>query len=283
LAEYIITKYGINIYKDYLKNICCPDLVNPALTIKANSPRERINVGNAKGLSRFGSVSSEDSLTWSVFRTLEVENQIDIILKMMGIMDKMKSSIYWLRNSENGEINKDLKNILDEFEPIKYWKQQTEPDYVLIGIHNVIFIESKLEYPHKRILGWSRKTPLTSNHKQYIPYVTKFFNQDFINDYTNLGQRFFQLMRNVIVGSLFAESLRKTFHLGVVINELNQPNDADSHIEKFNEFNKYIFFPKRTHLLTWQRLLSGIELIQTNSPNITSLIKYMYQHPCLNH
>lgn len=274
----IKTDSDIEIFKNYKDNICCIDTNNKALTDKAESKRERYTKGKAKGLSRLGSKSSEDALTWSVFRTLEIENKMDIFYHLINIDDILEKTVFWTRDTKTGNVDLLLQTVLDEIEPKNLWKiQQTEPDIILVGRKTVVFNESKLGHPNTKVLGWSRSKNFEDKHKRYMNYIGTIFTDYFQENFQDLGVKFYQLMRNIIIGKFYADKLGKEFHLSVVVNELNTPNDDLSHKDKFDKFSTYLKNKDRIHFTTWQNIYKAIngdsELIQLN--------EYLKHNTCL--
>lgn len=276
--EYITTKSGIIVYKDYKDNMCCEDKNNKALTVKAEMSREKYNKGKAEGLSRFGSVSSEDALTWSVFRTLEIENRMGIFYRLPGIEDTLERTIFWTRDTKTEKVDPLLQDVLDQIEPKNLWIQQTEPDVILIGEKIVVFNESKLGYANTKVLGWSRSSKFENKHERYKNYLDGIFTDYFKEKFDSLGVQFYQLMRNTIVGKLYAEKLRKEFHLSVVVNELNTTPQYSSHKDKFNEFSTCLLDKNKVHFTTWQEISKAIE----NDSVLNELGEYLKSHSCLN-
>lgn len=253
--NYVITKSGIKVYRDYKDNLCCDDRDNKTLTEKAKNPREKYNKGEAIGLSRLGSESSEDALTWSVFRTLELENKMGIFYNLIDLKDNLKKTIFWTRDISSGEVDRTLQETLNEIEPKNLWKiQQTEPDVVLVGTKTIVFNESKLGHSEEKVLGWARGKPFEKRHNNYKRYLDGIFSDDFKNNFDNLGVRFYQLMRNMIIRYHYAKKLRLNLHLAVVVNELNTTDDYKSHKDKFVDFSKYVIDKERIHFTTWQEI-----------------------------
>lgn len=86
MGKFVISKSGIKVYKDYRDNVMI-DKDNPILRKKAEYPREKYTKGAVKGLSRFGSESSEDIKSWNLFRTLQLNNQINKYYEAIGLKD----------------------------------------------------------------------------------------------------------------------------------------------------------------------------------------------------
>jgi hypothetical protein len=279
MNEFIRTPSCIKVYTNYKDNICCKDKCNKALTDKASMGREKFKKGEAKGLSRFGSESSEDALTWSVFRTLENENRMNIFYHLLGIDDTLERTIFWTRDTKTEKIDPVLQCVLNEIEPRNLWIQQTEPDVILINKKTVVFNESKLGYgrPNTKVLDWARSRKFGERHARYKNYLGGIFTDCFKKKFDDLGVKYYQLMRNMIIGKSYAEKLKKEFHLSVVVNELNKPYQYSSHKDKFYEFSMLLLDKDKTHFTTWQEINRAV----SKDSALNELGKYLKSHSCL--
>jgi hypothetical protein len=273
--EFVETKNGIIVYRNYKDNLCCQDTENKALTQKAEMSREKIIKGKAKDLSRFGSMSSEDAVTWSLFRTLELKNKMNIFYKMLDIDDELEKVVFWIRDTRSGNVDLQLKAVLDFVEPRKYWQQQTEPDVIIVGKKTVIFNESKLGYKNQSKSGWSRPKDFGEKQNFYKEFMSSF-NNEFMNNFKVLGKKYYQLMRNVIVGEQYTKKIQKKFHLSVIVNANNKPAKKENHLDRFNEFKRFLKNGECMHYLTWQDIAAELD----KSDNFSELSKYI-QSRCL--
>lgn len=278
MKETIITSSGKKVYKNYLDNISCPDKSNGALTQKADTDLNTI--GKATGLSRIGNAVSEDALSWSVFRTLEFYKKLNLFLNLLDIHDNIEHSIFWTGNTRTEIKDKTLEVIIDEVEPRSMWPtQQTEPDIILVCQENLIFIEAKLGEPDKTVLGWARKNDFTKKQNHYKQFLDTDFNKDFINSFSTVGKRYYQLMRNIIVGRLMANKLKKKFTMVALVNPLSKPQGYKSHESKFIDFLKYLKQPEITKMVTWQDIE---QTIPDRSKELTDLKSHLKNHACLS-
>ncbi len=258
MKEYIISDTGVKVFSNYKDNIDI-DKDNKVLSKKANLPREKCNKGKVKGLSRFGSENSEDAKTFNLFRGLELNGRIGEYYNTVGITDTNKPErlLFWGMDSNTGESDAVLKTVLDKIEPPNIWKiQQTEPDIIIIGNKTVVFNESKLGRNGATIEAWNRKKPLGEKHEFYKKNAKQYFNSSFIENFSVEGRRFYQLLRNFIIGQTFADSLKKQFHLVALVNSQNKNKSGLSHQEEFEKFKLFLNKPFQAfcHLTSWDKL-----------------------------
>ena len=168
------------------------------------------------------------------------------------VRDVLQYLLFWGLNPETAELDGVFKSILDEIEPPHLWKvQQTEPDVIVIGQTTVVFNECKLGKPGTNIDAWNRKEPFTERHELYKRNAQPFFKQVFIENFETEARRFYQLMRNYIIGEHFASRLSKVFHLTAIASAQNKASSGLPHEEEFNKFCSYLFDSSRCHFLTW--------------------------------
>ena len=250
---YVESKSGVKVFPKYRDNISI-DKDNPALKKKAEYSRERYARGRVKGLSRLGSENSEDAKSWNLFRTLQLQSDMQKYYGSIGVQDNLQSLLFWGMDPQTGEFDAVLKSILDEIEPPHLWNvQQTEPDVIIIGQKTVVFNECKLGKAGANIDAWNRKGQFTGKHELYKRRAQSFFRQPFIENFMAEGRRYYQLMRNYITGEHFAQRLDKVFHLAVLVSEKNKAHSGLAHEEEFNRFRSYLFDSSRCHFLTWEQ------------------------------
>jgi len=254
MEEYIISDTGVKVFKDYRDNIII-DKDNPVLRNKAKLPRETYNRGKVSGLSRLGSENSEDAKTWNIFRALQLNNNIKRYYGLIGINDDCERILFWGLDSENGEFDRNLKSVLDNIEPPALWNiQQTEPDVIIIGKNSVVFNESKLGKEDVNIDAWNHKEEFSDKHELYKKRAEEYFKKEFIENFNVEGRRYYQLIRNYMVGSKFAAVLNKRFYLVAIVNKGNRAISGLPHQEEFTLFCSKLKNSSRCHLLTWDKL-----------------------------
>jgi hypothetical protein len=254
--SYVVSESGVKVFSEYQDNITI-DKDNPILKKKAEYPRERYTRGKVKGLSRLGSENSEDARSWNLFRTLQLQSDMQKYYGLIRVQDNLQNLLFWGLDPETVEFDGVLKSVLDEIEPPHLWKvQQTEPDVIVIGQTTVVFNECKLGKPGANIDAWNRKEPFTGKHELYKRSTQFFFRQLFIENFEAEARRFYQLMRNYIIGEHFASRLSKIFHLVAIASAQNKASSGLPHEEEFNKFRSYLFDSSRCHYLTWDHFMN---------------------------
>jgi len=249
--SYVESESGVKVFPKYQDNILI-DKDNPILKKKAEYSREKYKRGKVKGLSRLGSENSEDARSWDLFRTLQLNNDIKRYYGLIGIQDEFERILFWGLNPDTAEFDGDLKSVLDGVEPPDLWKiQQTEPDVIVIGKVSVIFNECKLGTPGKNIDAWNRKEEFSIKHRLYKEKALPFFKQLFTENFKEEGRRYYQLMRNYIIGKNLANKLEKEFHLVVIVSEKNSARSGLPHEEEFKNFCSNLLDSSMCHYLTW--------------------------------
>ena len=255
--SYVESKSGVKVSLDYRDNISI-DKDNPALKKKAEYLREKYTRGKVKGLSRLGSENSEDARSWNLFRTLQLHNDMKKYYSFIEIRDECERILFWGLDPETGKFGRDLKSVLNDIEPPDLWKvQQTEPDIIVMGQKTIIFTECKLGRPGENIDAWNRKGAFTSKHELYKNSARPFFKQILIEKFEVEARRYYQLLRNYIIGEHFAHRLNKVFHLVAIASAKNKARSGLSHEEEFKTFCSYLFDSSRCHFLTWGQLEEG--------------------------
>jgi hypothetical protein len=248
---------GVKVFSKYQDNISI-DKDNPILRKKAEYPREKYTRGKVKGISRLGSENSEDARSWNLFRTLQLQSDMQKYYGLIRVQDNLQNVLFWCMDPQTGEFDGVLKSILDEIEPPLLWRvQQTEPDVIVIGQKTVVFNECKLGKPGANIDAWNRKGLFTGKHELYKRGALSFFRQPFIDNFEAEARRFYQLMRNYIIGEHFANRLGKAFHLVAIASAQNKARSGLPHEEEFNRFRSYLFDSSRCHFLMWEQLEGG--------------------------
>lgn len=254
MGKYRVSDTGVKVFIDYRDNIRI-DKDSKVLANKASLPRERYLKGKVKGLVRFGSENSEDAKTWNLFRSLELNKRFDLYYNLLDIKDKATNLLFWGMDSNTGEFDVILKAVLDEIEPPNLWRiQQTEPDVIITGQNTVIFNESKLGKDGAQIDAWNRKDPFENKHEYYKSNAEPYFKSEFIDNFAEEGRRYYQLLRNLIIGQAFAKRLGKQFHLVVLVNSKNRAKSGLTHREEFNNFILLLNDTSYCHLITWDQL-----------------------------
>ncbi len=257
----IISKSGVRVYRDYRDNIII-DRDSKVLAKKAS--REQYRVRGVK-LSRLGSENSEDAETWNLFRGMELRNQLAEYYRAIGVTDKPSKVLFWGMDSNTAECDETLRLVLHK---VERWRgKRTEPDVVILGENTVVFNESKLGSAGTFVNAWGSKKRFTKSHgiyrtKSHGIYrenAKPYFSNSFIDCFDVEGRRYYQLMRNLIIGQTYAKHIGKEFHLVALVSSKNESSNKDrfgnrlSHQEEFDRFLSYLIESSCCHLLTWEQ------------------------------
>ncbi len=253
MEKSVESESGVRVFSDYRDNISI-DKNNPALKKKAEYRREKYSKGKVKGLSRLGSENSEDAKSWNLFRTLQLKSDMQKYYGLIKVQDKLPSLLFWGLDPDTGKFDPVLKSVLDEIEPPHLWKvQQTEPDVIVIGQLTVVFNECKLGKPGTIIDAWNGKKPFVQKHDLYKRSAQFFFKQSLIGNFGTEARRFYQLLRNVIIGEHLASRLGKVFHLVAIASAENKARSGLPHESEFEAFCSQLLDSSRCHFLTWDQ------------------------------
>lgn len=275
MNNYFFTKSGVKIYLRWEDNIIVdPHL--PPIQWKASQAKDRFIRGKV-GFPKIASANSEDALSWNLFRALEKAGLLHALTSHFDFADSFRV-LYWYRPFDRQEPEAEIQQTLDKIEP---WgksraRQQTETDITLRGNRYLLMIESKLGQPGRGVEAWNRRTrgPIP---RDYEPWVRPLLVDP--DSWEETLQRFYQLLRHLMLGCELARKWSLDPHLIAIVNALNRNRNGSSHEEEFARFRKAINILERVHLLTWQSLCR--EIAATDDAALQRLRNYLGEHPCL--
>lgn len=200
-----------------------------------------LNVGNRTSKTeRFAFDSSEDAITWTVFRYLQDTSQLS---SACAVRDIPEAVLYWgAQHPQGGKVlrqrlEKILKVTLGE-DP----RRLSEPDVVIAFGQLLVFIEVKHQSPNE----------LKPDYAHFARYL-EAGGELFKGAADVAGSGFYELTRNWIAGSLLAGHLGKKF---LLINLA--PKSCGSSASKFGELlqqdNSHQF-----QFVPWTKLLERIQ------------------------
>jgi len=231
-------------YQDELDNLLWKDDADLNLFYK---------IKKVKRESRIARDNSEDAVTWNVFRFLERNGLVEIILSsIIGVTLKSSEVIYWSysqkENSSWSELNKAREEFGEEI------KRSSEPDIIIKTDNKLFFIEAKLTSGNEtsgkdKILEQRLNEP-----KKYITGSNNWFSKVFISDYkTIVEDQRYELMRFWLLGTWIAERENLDFYLfNLVLSEREKYIEAifKKHIRE-NQRRKFI-------RITWEDIYQQI-------------------------
>jgi hypothetical protein len=102
-----------------------------------------------------------------------------------------------------------------------------------------------------------------------------------MDDWQETMRRFYQLLRHLVLANELSrpEVWGLELHLLAIVNELNVHASLRPHAKEFEQFRNHLRLPaERTHLLTWQELLTRAEA--TLDPALRPLLIHARRLSC---
>jgi len=198
---------------------------------------------------RLGRERSEDSLSWNVFRFLEKNNLIEVLLD--SITDSSPNSsevVYWSYSQREDDIWSLLDEARREFGEYKIsWS--SEPDIIVTSDTALYFIEAKFKDDNKTV---------PTNESEFKKYKTggeNWFSKVFSSEYETVAitEKKYELLRFWLLGTWIAEQQGLDFYL---ISLVRAGREKD--IEAI--FGKHIKENQRRKFLrvTWETIFQYI-------------------------
>jgi len=174
---------------------------------------ERIK--KVKRESRIARDNSEDAVTWNVFRFLERNNLVEMILNsIIGVTLKASEVIYWSYSQKENYSWSELNKAREEFgEEIK---RSSEPDIIIKTDNTLLFIEAKLTAGNETIPSD------TSNSKKYETGSDNWLSKVLKSDYKKVAivEKKYELLRFWLLGTWIAKQQDLDFYLvNLVLSE----------------------------------------------------------------
>lgn len=256
---------------------------SPILAFKASRDRyTRRNQPSYAGLPYLGSQTSEDALTWNVFRCLQKAHRLDIICDELDI-GAPRGMLLWALAPETDGANAELQYLVgtlirksDGILP----GQTTEPDVVILGSSGVAVIECKLSECDKPLshLWEGSQNSVSKRLPTYLKAEPSLLKKDVTPEQI---LEIYQLVRM----AFYALQLSRSLALPPIVVSLG--NEKNWHLEirrlgkspaeLWDFFQDAIEAPNlRKKQLIWQRLGGLI----ARSP-LDELSYYLSTHPCL--
>lgn len=127
------------------------DADSPILAFKASRDRYTRRHPKYAGLPYLGSSTSEDALTWNVFRSLQKARKLDTVCDSWSI-GRLQGLLLWTVAPEPDEgsaiLQYECGALIRRYDG-PFGGQTTEPDIVVLGTEGVAVVECKLSEPDK--------------------------------------------------------------------------------------------------------------------------------------
>ena len=281
-----------------------------------------------KQIQRLRSPCSEDAVTWNFFETLRRTGNLRAFYKSESLVPKRPSLIMedaqqvkvflWGRDPDTGEL-------WDEFDGMRMRIEKgrafTEPDCIILTDSALVVIESKLTAgwgtcsrmgrlndaktkcycptPAKCSYWSEQRTSTRIYGGEYIPRLFdttrfRFENKDRLDLRRGESKsdcfRFYQLMRNYIIGHELAVALDgRTFYMVCIVNgktpepnnPCREPPELHRLCREFEEFCGNLRDRSPMRLTTWQAIGDTVSLTSQKSAPIERLLIYIDSHPLL--
>ena len=176
-----------------------PAEVRPGLD---NAISHALNVQNRESKRmKFAFESSEDAVTWTVFRYLQLASAVGAALDLDEAVEDM---LFWgvsyppSATSVRDHLERILLHVLNE-DPLRF----TEPDVIILLKGSLVFVEVKYGSPNDCQPGYK-------HFDRYLPHAVDLFARS--ADHVK-ATGFYELTRNWVVGSLLARQLGRKFLL----------------------------------------------------------------------
>jgi hypothetical protein len=214
--------------------------------------------------SRIARDNSEDAVTWNVFRFLEKNNLIEMILSsFIGVTLKSSEIMYWSycqrENSGWSELNKARGEFGEKI------KRGSEPDIIIKTDNTLLFIEAKLT-------AGNETTPSDKNNsKKYEIGGDGWFSKVFESDYRKVAitEKKYELLRFWLLGTWIAKQIGLDFCLANLVL-----SEREKDIETI--FKKHLCEDQRMKFIriTWEAIYQQILNSNLSGIDKDKMIKY---------
>jgi len=223
---------------------------------------ERIK--KVKRESRIARDNSEDAVTWNVFRFLERNNLVEMILNsIIGVTLKASEVIYWSYSQKENYSWSELNKAREEFgEEIK---RSSEPDIIIKTDNTLLFIEAKLTAGNETIPSD------TSNSKKYETGSDNWLSKVLKSDYKKVAivEKKYELLRFWLLGTWIAKQQDLDFYL---VNLVLSEREKDIEVI----FKRHLYENQRRKFIriTWEVIYQQILNSGFSGIDEDTIIKY---------
>jgi hypothetical protein len=218
---------------------------------------------------RMSSENSEDALTWNVFRYLEKNKLVSLLLNdISNNHHEIIDIIYWSYSQNENELWSLLKTARIEFG--ESFDKGSEPDMIILTNKTLFFVEAKFFSTNKTSGTGETLKNRIFNSKKYITGGDNVFNKIFKSNYESIvNDQKYELMRFWILGTWIAKKLNLNFQLiNLVLDnrELNIESDFGKHLapSSNNTFSRY----------TWETIYSLIKSNHIKNADSLAIMDY---------
>jgi hypothetical protein len=212
--------------------------------------------------SRMARDNSEDSLSWNIFRYLELADHLNPALSALCNIKVVDSQpTYW----SYSHVTKSALHELDEarLEFGEELRRSSEPDLIVTSKSTVFWIEAKLNASNDT-------QPSSANQKRYTIGGRNWFHEVLNSDYCSVAVRAkrYELMRMWLLGSWMAKNMERNFVLINLVKRGREETHFASHIKESDA--------RRFLCLTWEEIHAFITSHMTeNTEKQHRVLTYM--------
>lgn len=228
---------------------------------------------------RFGRETSEDAVTWNVFRFLEKHNLIVPCLQdkipNLEVTRKRCEIIYWSYYQKKKSTWPALKAARNEFES----RLGSEPDIIVETDNTLIIIEAKLTSGNKTRPKKEIPKGIDTTKAKYTNGGDRWFTQVFQSDFdTIIHDQKYELMRFWLLGTWMANQNQNKNKKKLDFYLVNVVRDGkEIGVEK--DFGKHIICSHQKPLrcfvrITWEDIYRYIKKSGLSGKEVDDILKY---------
>lgn len=275
------------VWEDYRDNILI-DKDNPILAFKANRDRytDVRSQSQYSGLPQIGSKNSEDALTWNVFRTLSIYNEMSLLERILGPLENPKMLLWALSFSEDSdELQFIVGNTIRSIDG-RHMGQITEPDVIIATPTSIFVIECKLGENQKPTHLWeaqrsnkpeTEQGPLKREQDYFVLNENPFREGNSKELYKGEG---YQLYRMAFYAYQLGKKLDISPHFISLTNQNWWNCGKRSAASIWENFTDNIERQKlEVKNIFWQEIIKCVD--ERKDPRLNNLTTYLKDHPCL--
>jgi hypothetical protein len=222
-------------------------------------------IETCKRESRMAREKSEDALSWNVFRYLEKQGFLSLILSsVIGRDLGALQLVYWSYCPMVGAVWPELTRARQEFG--EQLQRSSEPDLIAFSDKALLFVEAKFTASNVA------RPADPANLKKYLTGGNGWYHQVFASSFETIAvqDRKYELLRHWLLGSWLAAQSKRDFYLLNLVRE-----EYEQDIEK--RFGRHIraTAQRRFMRLTWEELYRQIDEKIPSSIERDSLLEYL--------
>jgi hypothetical protein len=222
-------------------------------------------IKRCKRESRMAREKSEDALSWNMFRYLEKQGFLSLILSsVIGRDLGALQLVYWSYCPMVGAVWPELTRARQEFG--EHLQRSSEPDLIAFSDKALLFIEAKFT-------ASNRTRPSDPEYrKKYLTGGNGWYHQVFTSSFETIAvqDRMYELLRHWLLGSWLAAQSKRDFYL---LNLVREEYERDIEMRFGRHINATA--QRRFVRLTWEELYRQMDEKIPSSIERDSLLEYL--------